>query len=56
MKGNKLVCLKSKFFVMYTNIPDDAISSNSFEDDVVDICPVIPGDEFVVAIGELNTI
>jgi hypothetical protein len=33
------------------NLPDDAISSNSFGDDV-DMCPVMPGDELVVVIGE----
>jgi hypothetical protein len=33
-------------------LPDDAISSKSFGDDVVNICPGIPNDEFAVVINE----
>jgi len=33
-------------------LPDDAISSKSFGDDVVNKCPGIPNDEFVVIINE----
>ncbi len=35
-------------------LPDDAISSKSFGDDVVNICPGIPNDEFAVVINEWN--